>query len=208
MKIILLGFPKSGTTSFQDLFEKMGLSSVHWHYGDNLEFHVGTAIYKARSERKPLFHYLKNFDCVTQMDVCVNEGLNFWPQTDLLEEIYEQYPEAIYILNTRRTNRILRSIQKWGSLQERILEFNNIKSYRGNSDDERICNWMEDHFTKVRTLFEGNPKFIEFNIEEDSLERLRDLLEIPGHITSFPHVNINKQTIGKKIKTWVRDRKG
>ena len=28
--IILLGFPKSGTTSFNKLFESLGLNSYHW----------------------------------------------------------------------------------------------------------------------------------------------------------------------------------
>lgn len=207
MKIILLGFPKSGTSSFQDLFELMGLKSVHWHYGKNREFHVGSSMYKARSEGKPLFHYLKQFDCVTQMDVCLNAQLNYWPQVDLLEEIYGQYPDAIYILNTRPTDKILKSIQKWGDLQDRILEYHDIKSYRGSSADEKVCNWMEDHFARVRTLFAGNPNFIEFNIERDSLEDLRDLIEIPPHITAFPHKNINKQTIGERFKTWMRNRK-
>ena len=38
MKIILIGLPKSGTSSFQFLFKKLGLKSFHWTYKEKQHY--------------------------------------------------------------------------------------------------------------------------------------------------------------------------
>ena len=41
--IILIGFPKSGTSSFQKLFQTLGYRSYHWKKDDK---YIGMMIYK------------------------------------------------------------------------------------------------------------------------------------------------------------------
>ena len=44
--IILIGFPKSGTSSFQKLFTDIGYKSYHWKKGNN---YIGKLIYDKKS---------------------------------------------------------------------------------------------------------------------------------------------------------------
>ena len=185
--------------SFHRLFEMMSLKSAHWLVDEG---YVGELIDKAKSEDKKLFHYLEDFDCMTQMDVCLDENLNFWPQIDLYREIYEQYPEALFVLNKRPAKHILRSFKKWGTVYERIITYSAIKNYRGANTDEKILNWIDDHFSDVHEFFRDKENYIEFNIESDSIEALRKPLNIPPHIKEFPHSNKNKVSVLDKIKLW------
>jgi hypothetical protein len=75
--IILLGFPKSGTFSFQKLFIELGYNSYHWLTKHG---HIGTMIYKNKQMNKPLLNDFLITDVITQMDVCIDENNNYWPQ--------------------------------------------------------------------------------------------------------------------------------
>lgn len=191
MKFILLGFPKSGTSSFQYLFEQMGYNSGHWVYKDE---YIGVMINHADTKDVKLFTYLKELDCITQMDVCVSQDINFWHQITHLEKIKKQYPNTKFILNVRDKFKVLNSMKNWinndKSYFDRILEFNNIVEYVGKTKEDKILNWIEDHHENVRSLFKENKNFIEYNIETDSIEKLRDFIKIPNHIVEFPKKNV------------------
>lgn len=53
--IILLGLPKSGTTSFHELFKKLGYKSYHWKKGNN---YIGKMI---ENNKKTKGYYCLNF---------------------------------------------------------------------------------------------------------------------------------------------------
>lgn len=192
MQYILLGFPKSGTMSFHQLFENMNMKSAHWEIPEG---YVGELVYKARSENKKLLHYLDDYDAITQMDVCISPEINYWPQIDLVEELAEQYPSSTFILNTRSPAHILKSIKNWGNLYHRIIENQDFEGTDALTNDDKILNWINEHFIRVRQVFSDQSNFIEFDIEKDSIEKLRKPLNIPVDITEFPHVNASNQTI-------------
>ena len=48
--IILLGFPKSGTTSFNKLFQDLGLNTYHWK--KNGQF-IGLMVKRNKQQGKP-----------------------------------------------------------------------------------------------------------------------------------------------------------
>lgn len=92
--IILLGFPKSGTTSFNTLFEKLKFKSYHWKFKD--EF-IGNIILRNKNNNKKLLNSLENCDCLTQLDVCVDKNNNYWPQLFDYKQLYNENPDSIFI---------------------------------------------------------------------------------------------------------------
>jgi hypothetical protein len=65
--ILLVGFPKSGTSSFQKLFINLGYNSYH-HFSNKHGF-IGTMIHKNKQMNKPLLNDFLKTDVITQMDV-------------------------------------------------------------------------------------------------------------------------------------------
>jgi hypothetical protein len=190
MKYILIGLPKSGTTSFQVLFEKLGYQSAHWKYKN---IYVADYILAAKQKRLPLLTYLDHLECITQMDICISPYKNFWPQCSELELLLEQYPNITYILPIRPIEKTIRSMKQWHyhgvSYFDRILQFHQIKFYRGNSYDEKVYNWISDHYERCFTLFGNSKNFLCYNIEKDNIDKLRSIIPIPEEIIRFPHKN-------------------
>ena len=67
--IILLGFPKSGTSSFQQLFKILKYKSYHWIKGKD---YIGTIIKNNKKNNLPLLNGFLHNDCITQMDICIS----------------------------------------------------------------------------------------------------------------------------------------
>ena len=80
--IILLGFPKSGTTSFTHLFNKLGYKSYHWVYRSKKDY-IGNWIKKNKSRKEKLLSFIPHHEgkeiAVTQMDVCIDKNNCYWP---------------------------------------------------------------------------------------------------------------------------------
>ena len=67
--IILLGFPKSGTSSFHYLFKTLGYKSYHWKKNNK---YIGIMIKKNKLNNKPLLNDFSENDVINQIDVCIN----------------------------------------------------------------------------------------------------------------------------------------
>ncbi len=93
--IILLGFPKSGTTSFQKLFTDLGYTSAHWCHE---HIHLGTAIRDNKKHGRSLLYNI-SVDCITQMDICISQQEAYWPQIVDYEQLYYENPDSVFILN-------------------------------------------------------------------------------------------------------------
>jgi len=102
--IILIGFPKSGTSSFQKLFTDIGYKSYHWKKGNN---YIGKLIYDNKINNKPLLNEFVKTDVITQMDICIDENNAYWPQITDYEQLYIENPDAVFILNKRDPESLL-----------------------------------------------------------------------------------------------------
>lgn len=187
--IILVGFPKSGTSSFQKLFIDLGYKSYHWR-GGNKKF-IGTMIYENKQMKKPLLNDFIKTDVITQMDVCVNENNAYWPQITDYEQLYNENPDSIFILNKRDPEKLLSSFKRWGMLP-RLLRYN--PELLNNTTNEAFIDFVIKHYTNIETFFSKcpNSKFICFYIENDKLDKLSKYIDLK-HITEFPHENKNKK---------------
>jgi len=121
---------------------------------------------------------LSEYNVFTQMDVCLpDKNICLFPQSDLFELIYRQYPDALFVLNYRNTFNHVNSICSWGGLKERLRLFDIID----------LPAFIDDHNEKIRNFFSGKTNFLEFNIESDTNEKLCSFINSPIEL-----VHINK----------------
>lgn len=187
--IILLGFPKSGTSSFQKLFIDLGYNS--YHHLKHKHGYIGTMILKNKKMNKPLLNDFLNTDVITQMDVCINENNNYWPQITDYQQLYNENPDSIFILNKRDPKKLLSSFKRWANLHERLIRYN--PELLNNRTDESFIDFVIKHYTNIETFFSKipNSKFITFDIENDKLDKLNKYIDLK-QIKQFPHENKNK----------------
>ncbi len=170
MRLFVVGFPKSGTTTLTAALEASGLKPVHW--GDAEGRFVGQMIYEdALAGRDPLGR-LTDYDSVTQADVCLPaHRINYWPNLDfaILRLIRAHHPECLFLLNYRDPAKVCASIDRWPSLRERIVR-GSIPGLpaRMGSTDEELIHWIENHYSACRHFFADDPNFLEIDIESEA----------------------------------------
>jgi hypothetical protein len=170
MKLFVVGFPKSGTTTLTAALEASGMSAAHW--GDADGKFIGQTIYENVLGGHDPFAGLEGYDAITQADVCIPaQRINYWPNLDfaILSRIREAHPECLFLLNTRDPVKICSSIDRWPSLRERIVRASipGLPARMGGKDEE-IVRWIENHYSACRRYFGNDPKFLELAIEDDA----------------------------------------
>ena len=182
MKLMVIGFPKSGTTSITRALGISGLRPAHWRLPNGK--YVGHLIYGAVAMGRDPFLHLKGYDAVTQADVCLpREKLNLWPNLDfaVLRAIRRAHPACLFLLNYRRPEAICDSIAKWDNMQFRLRVSNIPGLPRGlGGKREHLMSWIENHYDACRTFFANDEHFLEIDIEGgDVAEQLGQALGIP-----------------------------
>ena len=212
--VINLGFPKTGTTSLTSFLNSHGLNCAHWRVciGGQCDF-IGPTMFKQHRNREfPLSApQLTTFNCFSQMDYCgwLNrskfQSRCYWPQFDMLEELFRRYPRARYILTSREPTKWLSSARQWGDLLDRI-RYSRSEGLRYGAFDEEILNWYISRNVMIRNFF-SNPsrlhKLFEFHqvVADATSENLIKyiFLEVPqksvNKTLKFPKENVQKQNL-------------
>ena len=169
MKVFVVGFPKSGTTTLTAALEASGMKPAHW--ADAAGEFIGKTIYENVLAGRDPFDRLDDYDSITQADVCVPaHRVNFWPNLDfaILAKIRETHPDCLLLLNTRDPAKICASIDRWPSLRERIVRANipGLPARMGEKDEEIVC-WIENHYAACRKFFGTDSRFLELDIEDE-----------------------------------------
>ena len=185
--IILIGFPKSGTSSFQSLFLKLGYKSFHWTKGAN---YIGMLIKTNKELKKPLLQGFEQCDCITQMDVCLSPDKSYWPQLIDYQQIYNENKDSIYILNKRDPYKLLSSFKRWSKMDQRLFNFS--PELIENKTDEGFIEFVEKHYHDVELFFEEHKeaKFLSFDIDTDSLCKLEKYVNLRNE-KKLPVCNVN-----------------
>ena len=188
--IILLGFPKSGTTSFQKLFTNLGYKSLHWKNDQNK--YIGMIIKNNKINNKPLLYGFEKIDCITQMDVCIDTNNAYWPQIKDYKQLYNENSDSIFILNKRNPEKMLSSFKRWNMLNKRLYTYN--PNLIIDKSDKGFVNFVNKHYRDVELFFSSYPnaKFITYDIENDNIEKLEKYINLKG-IKHFPKENVNKK---------------
>jgi hypothetical protein len=185
--ILLVGFPKSGTTSFQELFSKLGYKSIHWQCKEG---YIGMIIKRNKINKVPLLTGLEKYDSITQMDVCSSASENYWPQLIDYKQLYYENKDAVIILNKRCPEKLLSSFKRFKEYDKRLYKYN--PELIANKSDEGFIEFVEKHYNDVETFFNSIPeaKFIVYDIENDTIDKLKKYIDIKN-ISVFPKCNVN-----------------
>ena len=185
--IILIGLPKSGTSSFQYLFTLLGYNSYHWRKNNK---YIGTMIKNNKINNKPLLNDFLDNDAITQMDVCIDKTNCYWPQITDYKQIHKENPDSIFILNKRNPKDLLDSFKRWGKLHKRIFTYN--PELIADKTDEGFKKFVNKFYKDVEKYFtsDSNIKFISYDINNDNIEKLKKYIDIK-HYKRFPKKNVN-----------------
>ncbi len=189
--IILIGFPKSGTSSFQKLFDDLGYKSYHWKKNNK---YIAMMIKKNKENNKPLLYDFLDTDVITQMDICIDKQNSYWAQIIDYKQLYYENKDSIFILNKRNPEKILNSFKNWNNYYDRLYEYS--PELIKDKTDNGFINFVNKHYTDVETFFSSqqDAKFISYDIENDTIEKLKKYIDIKN-IKIFPKENINKKMI-------------
>lgn len=165
--LVIVGFPKSGTTTIHEALKRAGLKCVHWKRG---EAPVGELVYRGWFETGDPFAFLSVCDALTQMDYCVPPR-NYWPNLDiaLLLAMRRTHPGTKFVLNYRDPQATAASMGRWGDLQGRMTRCAIPGLPRGvGTRQEDLVRWIDAHIRAIREVFAGSDDFLELDIASET----------------------------------------
>ena len=164
---MVVGLPKSGTTTLHKAMTSAGLNSFHWANKTGV---CGQLMYRGLIYKNDPLHYLRKFDEITQADVCLpHQSLNFWPQLDfsMLAKIRILYPDLVLILNKREPEKIYNSMTKWHNMHNRI-RISDVPGFPqgfGATRDEFI-RWISNCYDAFEYFFSSDQRFVAGYIDD------------------------------------------
>lgn len=133
-KIILVGLPRSGSLALYDFFNCHGWKSAHYCCGDEdtnrthfpcPQTTCGACVHDNMLHQRPAFDKCsdKNTRVFSQFDVETAEPYAYFlPQHYTLPLLQQDYPDAVWILNTRDTPaRWADNVMHWHSVTQRFF---------------------------------------------------------------------------------------
>ena len=102
-KIFQIGFNKCGTKTLHHYFSRNGIKSVHWDEG-----RLAQRMFTNLATGKKLVAGYEQFDVFTDMEFLSKSGI-YLEAYKLFPHLTSQYPEALFILNTRNREAWIRS---------------------------------------------------------------------------------------------------
>lgn len=193
-RVFQIGFNRCGTKYLSQLFKLNGYTAKHWDRGAIAEDILVSKILN----RKPLTRwsgttFFGDMECVHLFRGPFIEGYKEY------EFLHEHYPDAYFVLNTRDPSAWIASRSKHhGGL---YAEFHS--HHRGIPIGDVPKQWLADwvsHVNSAKAYFANNPRFIEYNIDEDQPEKLRAHFEPQFQLIRFPKVN-KKQLLQRRSAT-------
>lgn len=198
--MLVLGLPKCGTTSLHHAFQSAGFNSVHWAVGqyanltkdkelrllgtDGQERLVCRLINEAvRMGEMPLARLPPGTNAVAEMNgvwwtKLNKEAVGIFPQMSMLDLLMDSYPDAYYILNVRKEEDWVRSVDNHNDLRKRLVCADLPNLPRGvGATDEELISWAKDHHRRVRVKIQARGfKFLHFHLDHMGEEDLNRFL--------------------------------
>ncbi|MEE1672817.1 sulfotransferase [Agarivorans aestuarii] len=189
MKIFQIGFNKCGTGSLHKFFIKNELKSIHYDSG-----RLAKTIFENFENDRDLLFGCDGYDAYSDMELLTNEKFISVAES-LFKELYNQYPDSVFILNTR-------DVDSWVNSRLKHNKGTYLSRYRSLLDvtsDQIIKYWKEEyykHISNVQAFFENktSANFIHLRIDEDCPSRLGDYLSRLGYKITVPELPHFHQT--------------
>jgi len=186
LPILVMGLPKSGTTSINEFFVCNGYKTSHQFCGGkggsrNIAF-CGSIIKSNVEHGYPALFQTGYYDVYTQLDVEMkigsveeSSGECYFPQVEALDEIHAEFPKATFILNTRDISKWYKSVSGHGRMVER-LALCDMPGFPPSNEvkEEDFIKLYESQITRIKSFVKNHPshKLIEIKIDEDDSGRV------------------------------------
>lgn len=134
LPILNVGFPKAGSTTLNDYFQCIGLTTTHDQNGymmfQSVKSNI-TLFFPLDEDKK--IKLLKHFrstrsyinrmkaDAFMQLDFNFERG--YYPQISLLDEMHEEKPNSTFVFNFRPLNDWIGSVSRWFGMKQRFSQF-------------------------------------------------------------------------------------
>jgi hypothetical protein len=167
MRVFVVGFPKSGTSTLQDAFTRSGLKSAHW-YSRLVDRYVGRSMYQnLYAGNDPLLDF-RDFDAITQADL-QGPTVSFWPQLDpvMMAAVRAHHPDCVFVLNYRDPGATVDSMLRWGDFHDRLIKGGAPGLPAGMARQRKnVVTWMEMQIDALRRAHGGDDRFFEYDITD------------------------------------------
>ena len=171
-KIFQIGFNKCGTKTLHHYFSRNGIKSVHWDEG-----RLAQRMFTNLATGKKLVAGYEQFDVFTDMEFLSQSGI-YLEAYKLFPHLTSQYPEALFILNTRNREAWIRSRLEHGknlSYAHRSMLHYDLSSIHDLADRWRI-EWERHHHQVMAFFARRSFRFLVCQIETDLPHLLHDAL--------------------------------
>jgi hypothetical protein len=201
MKIFQIGFNKCGTKTIHHYLATNKVRSIHWDKG-----RLAKRIFSNLAEGKNLLLGYDEFDAFTDMEYLDESGL-YLAAYKLFPYLAAQYPDAVFILNTRDREAWIRSRLQHGSEcsypRYQMLHYN-VDTVTALADRWR-ADW-DHHHQRVIEFFEGKPyRFFVCRIETDLPHLLNTML--PECKLDSSHFGVLGASSQRRKRNPMQDRK-
>jgi len=187
MKIICIGFNKTGTLSLNKAFLSLGFNSKHRHFENKP---IPDIMLANKSAGRKLLDGMEFADCV----------MDFYPQ--YFKELHEQYPDCKFILTTRNKNDWLRSRTAHVKRNQRD------QNYEGGWLKVEKRTWSREwnqYHSEVLNHFKDSSNFLVLDIcAGEGFEKLCPFLSLPVPDAPFPELNATPhRSLFTQFRTWL-----
>lgn len=107
-----------------------------------------------------------------------------------MEQLYNENPDALFILNPRNISEHIDSMNRLGHVA-RLLKFCEFLLPSNGTAEERVTEFVETHNNNIRKFFSDkqNAKFIEFSLTDKNTTGIAMYINTKG--IEFPWCNKN-----------------
>lgn len=197
MKTFQIGFNRCGTKTIHAYLCANGLSGVHWDKGK-----LAQRIFRNLQDRNDLLAGYEDFDVFTDMEWI--EPTRYLEAYKLFPQLSAQYPDAVFILNTRDREDWIKSRLSHGQGRYAALH----KAYLKIASDEDLAqHWRrewDEHHRQVIDYFSGKPyRFFVCRIETDLPDLLNRML--PEYALNPAHYTIRASSRGSSARRYIKN---
>lgn len=207
MKVVCIGFSKTGTTSLEKALDILGFSVCNGHYKNNYSNYLMGLFANGDIER--ILTFMNGFDAFADAP---------WGGSDLYRHIERRFPDTRFILTTRNTDDWVESLKNMildgdPNPETALASFYKSGAY-GFCDyfrtvferdslvngDEHLRSVYERFNNDALRHFAQRDEFLHFELDHASWPTLCTFLGKPVPSVDFPRLNVRQET---RVETYL-----
>jgi len=200
--ILVVGLPKTGTTSIHAFFKRSGYRSSHFKCIDDR--FCGLCIKAAARQGKTPLKSCGDYEVWAQMDM-ENLGMCHFPQIHNLGILHQEAPNATFLLSHRNMTRWVRSVKNWvGAFRSMAVRLAKCDGGPKSKKSQDLIQWHLEHVQRIRDFVKAHPShaLVEIDIEDPNAgEIMAQHFGSASPASNWWHENNGANTSASKLST-------